>query len=217
MASLSVTTEDYLKCVSELTEYKGFASLTDISNILGTVRQTVYDEINILIDRSYIIRTERGKYILSEEGKVQANNFMRKHRVAEILLWKSLGIKWSMLDDEAMGIEHGMTENIITKVCERYGCTVCPHGNPIPDKYGVTAILNDVDGSVLNNNEHLKVSRVIFESPEVLRFMEDNSMLPGEVILIENVENRMVFVKGSKIQIPDEIFRAIRFFKIDKI
>ena len=211
--NLSVTTEDYLKSITELKDYKGFATLADISQILGTARQTVYDEIKILLEKNFVKRDRRGKYSLTEDGEKEANLFLRKHRVAEVILWKGLNMKWSMLDDQAMGIEHGITEEIISAACGKFNCDKCPHGNPIPDAYGRVSIPVDLKYDDLEPDQGYFVNRVIFETPEVLQFLEANSLLPDARILKLNQQGMFKLGNNKNLHIPDHILDAIRFRK----
>ncbi len=211
--NLSVTTEDYLKSITELKDYKGFATLADISQILGTARQTVYDEIKILLEKNFVKRDRRGKYSLTEDGEKEANLFLRKHRVAEVILWKGLNMKWSMLDDQAMGIEHGITEEIISAACSKFNCDKCPHGNPIPDAYGRVSIPVDLKYDDLEPDQGYSVNRVIFETPEVLQFLEANSLLPDARILKLNQQGMFKLGNNGNLHIPGHILNAIRFRK----
>ncbi len=206
---LSVTTEDYLKIIQELMEYNGYASFADISPILGTSRQSAYDEIGILLERNFVERVDRGKYILTPAGQREANKFLRKHRVAEILLWKGLGLKWSSLDDQAMGIEHGMTEEIIEKVSVKFGCESCPHGNPIPSADGEVEISPDFKFDELLPEREYIIKRVIFETPPILKFLEDNKLFPGTIIKCVNFET--IEAEGNFLRAKIDILRALRF------
>ncbi len=210
----SVNAEDYLKCIHEYMDLQGFAALKDIALILGTVRQTVLDEIKILMDRGLVIRREKGKYILTKKGMKESLKFLRKHRVAEILLWKGLGMKWSELDDQAMGIEHGMTEEIIEKVCLNFGCQKCPHGNAVPDKDGNVTETKDKRLSMVSSPIEMKVSRVVFESPEILKFMEENKLYPGSKLKIMDDKSVEVDPEIGLLIVPQNFFRAIRFLEI---
>ncbi len=209
--NLSVTTEDYLKSIYELNEYKGFATLADISQILGTARQTVYDEIKILLDKNFVKRKDRGKYSLTDGGEREANLFLRKHRVAEILLWKGLNMKWSKLDDQAMGIEHGMTEEIILAACKKFNCEKCPHGNPIPNSNGDVFLPADLKYKDLEVGKRYFLNRVIFETPDILKFLEENSLLPDIIVLKDNNQNELMMSDDRRIGIPDYVLDALRF------
>lgn len=207
--ALSVTTEDYLKIIHELTEYNGYASLAEISPILGTSRQSAYDEIGILVERSFVEKVDRGKYKLTLSGQREANKFLRKHRVAEILLWKGLGLKWSLLDDQAMGIEHGMTEEIIEKVCLKFGCQSCPHGNPIPSQDGEVKLDQELSFEQLSLNEEYHVKRVIFETPPTLAFLEENRLFPDAVL--KRIGEDEIEFEGQNVKIPKDILRSLTF------
>ncbi|MGP6207471.1 metal-dependent transcriptional regulator [Cuniculiplasma sp. SKW3] len=208
MHKQSITTEDYLKSIHELTEYRGYASLTDIGKILGTARQSVYDEINIMLDKKLVRRLERGKYVLTEKGQMDANKFLRKHRIAEILLFQALSMNWEHLDDQAMGIEHGMTEEIMDKVCEKYGCIKCPHGNPVPDRNGFSSPPQDMKMSGAIQGEKYTVSRVIFEEKSILSFLNENQLYPGTEISYTNDGHWEL--NGKKINFPENVADAIR-------
>lgn len=208
MHKQSITTEDYLKSIHELTEYRGYASLTDIGKILGTARQSVYDEINIMLDKKLVRRLDRGKYVLTEKGQIDANKFLRKHRIAEILLFQALSMDWEHLDDQAMGIEHGMTEEIMDKVCEKFGCVKCPHGNPVPDKNGITSPAQDMKMSGAIQGEKYTVSRVIFEEKSILSFLGENQLYPGTEIVY--TYDGCWELNGKRINFPENVADAIR-------
>lgn len=210
MSARSMTEEDYLKSIDELTLYSGCATLSQISKLLGTRRQSVYDEIGILVDRGLVVRSGKGKYLLSGSGRREANKFLRKHRVAEILLWKALKLPWETLDEEAMGIEHGMTEAIISRVCEIYGCERSPNGNPIPGADGEVAVIDDIGYDEAIKLPRVEISRVIFETRDIMNFLAKNGIMPGSQVNI--MEGRM-FHSGSAnvVEIPESIARAMRY------
>ena len=210
MQGRSVTEEDYLKSIEELTLYSGYATLSEISKLLGTKRQSVYDEIGILVNRGLVVRIGRGEYALSNSGRREANRFLRKHRVAEILLWKALKLPWDALDEESMGIEHGITETIIARVCEMYGCAFCPHGNPVPEANGEVRDMDDMGYDEAIAFPLVKITRIIFETREVLSFLWENSLVPGSQVNIE--DGRMYHGEpGKAVEIPDKIARAMRY------
>jgi len=208
----SITAEDYLKIIDELTNYRGHATLNDISKFFSVTRQSVYDEMNILIERGMVERTNKGEYVLSEKGKHEANIFLRKHRIAEILLSRALKMRWDLLDSEAMGIEHGITETIAGLVCETYGCEKCPHGNPVPDVSGNVTEPNDLSLQEIAKNSRVRVSRVIFESDEVLRYLQSNSITPGSDLVVGEDGGVYFYQDGGRSRIPEDIASAMKFF-----
>lgn len=211
----SITTEDYLKAIDEFTLYSGYASLSEIAHLLGTARQSAYDEIKILVQKGLVERRSRGEYILTREGSVEANIFLRKHRIAEILLWKSLSLPWETIDDEAMGIEHGITETIADAVCRKYGCDSCPHGNPVPDETGRVNEIHDIFFSSLKPDRKYRISRVIFENSEILHYLGTRSMLPGYEVATDH-QGRLCISPNNDENVPESVARAITYLTFDE-
>ena len=206
----SITEEDYLKIVQELMLYKGYATLADISKSLNVKRQSVRDEINHLMLLHMVEKIERGKYQLTVEGNREANKFLRKHRTAEVLLSKCIGIPWEMVDEEAMGIEHGMTEEIIQRTLERFGVNRCPHGNPIPDPDGEVHEINDKRITSVNAPVTVRISRIVYETDEILHFLAMNDLLPEKAIKVLSTGDSVnAEVDGKLVKIPAYIANAI--------
>ena len=211
----SITAEDYLKAIDEFTLYNGYASLSEIAHLLGTARQSAYDEIKILVQKGLVERRSRGEYVLTRKGSVEANIFLRKHRIAEILLWKSLSLPWETIDDEAMGIEHGITETIADAVCRKYGCDSCPHGNPVPDKTGNVNEIHDIFYNSLESDRKYRISRVIFENCEILHYLGTRSLLPGHEIATDH--QGMVYIPSNEDEkVPEAVSRAITYLTFDE-
>ncbi|MGC8609285.1 MAG: metal-dependent transcriptional regulator [Thermoplasmata archaeon] len=207
----TVTEEDYLKIIDELTGYKGFASFSDISHKLGVRRQSARDEINRLMIFQLIEKKGKGKYALTDNGKREANIFLRKHRTAEILLNKCIGIPWEDVDEQAMGIEHGMTEEIIKNTLNRFGSTKCPHGNPIPDENGFVVMPEDTDVSVLKGEYNVVLSRVIYETRDILQYLSSLGLYPGSQTKFINDGKYFFEIGGKRIQVSSDIIKAVRF------
>ncbi|MGP6294380.1 iron dependent repressor, metal binding and dimerization domain protein [Caldiplasma sukawensis] len=156
------------------------------------------------------MKIKDGKYSLTEEGKREALIFLRKHRLAEVLLYRGLGIPWEMVDEESMGIEHGITNLIARQIEEKYGELSCPHGNPIPSPDGKIEIKKDIKIENCNDGEYT-LSRIVFEEEEWLKFLKINNMLPGTKL---KIINRKIFINENELKISDEIKNALRFQKI---
>ena len=213
MEKRSITAEDYLKSIEEFTSYQGYASLSDLAHHLCSKRQSSYDEMKILVQQGFVERTAKGQYVLTEAGTREANIFLRKHRIAEILLWKSLSIPWEAVDDEAMGIEHGITDEIAKAVCEKFGCEKCPHGNPVPAPDGSVVEPKDVFFSQLepDRDQDVYISRVIFENPEILTFLGQNDLLPGSKLHYK-ADGQLFFDSAAGFaKIESHIARAIKY------
>ncbi|WP_010917196.1 metal-dependent transcriptional regulator [Thermoplasma volcanium] len=211
----SVTEEDYLKIIQELVLYQDYAQLSDIAKSLQVKRQSARDEINHLIDLGMVKKIDRGKYVLTDQGDIEANIFLRKHRTAEVLLSQCVGIEWDAVDREAMGIEHGMTEEIIHRVIERFNAKRCPHGNPIPSPEGYVEKIDDVRITDLNETGDVIISRIIYETDEILNYLYANQILPGAKVKIIRTGFPLQIEKdGRLLSLDPSIAKAIRVSSI---
>ena len=57
------------------------------------------------------------------------------------------------------------------------------------------------------------LNRVIFETPDILKFLEENSLLPDVIVLKDNNQNELMMSDDRRIGIPDYVLDALRFRK----
>lgn len=70
---------------------------------------------------------------LTETGRPEARQVVRRHRLAERLLVDVLDTKGALLDDKACKFEHLLDRGLDESICILLGHPkVCPHGRPIP-------------------------------------------------------------------------------------
>ena len=120
------TAEMYLRTVLELEEDGVVPRRARIAERLGhsvpTVSQTV-----ARMERDGLLTVTGERHIqLTPQGRSAATRVMRKHRLAECLLWQ-------VVHDEACRWEHVMSDTVERRVLDILGHpTVSPYGNPIP-------------------------------------------------------------------------------------
>src|ERR1700710_2844630 len=102
----------YLRTIFELEE-EGIVPLRAriaerLSQSGPTVSQTV-----ARMERDGLVRVESDRHLqLTEHGRHLAVSVMRKHRIAERLLWDVFGLEWDQLHIEACRWEHVMSEAV---------------------------------------------------------------------------------------------------------
>lgn len=70
---------------------------------------------------------------LTGEGRAIAKQTVRRHRLAEMLLFSMLGVDRDLASEIACKVEHGIREEMLEGVCTMLGHpSTCPHGRPIP-------------------------------------------------------------------------------------
>lgn len=88
--------------------------------------------INILI-RNKLVKKEGAKYLLTPDGKVATNEIVRKHRLWEMYLSRYFNLKEDHLHDDAEGIEHIITPEILKELEEILDRPKTdPHNKEIP-------------------------------------------------------------------------------------
>jgi len=131
------TTEMYLRTIYELEE-EGVTPLRAriaerLSQSGPTVSQTV-----ARMERDGLLHVESDRHLaLTEAGRHHAVAVMRKHRLAERLLYDVIGLDWDQLHIEACRWEHVMSDAVERRILalldkQHDKPLVCPHGNPIP-------------------------------------------------------------------------------------
>jgi len=142
---------------------------------------------------------------LTDDGKLLANQVVRRHRLAERFLTDILGLSWAEAHHEAGRWEHVISPSVeaaFLRVLD--DPTTCPHGNPIPGtNYQVpegASVLSDLDAG-----KNFVVERIPEElefEPGLLEFLEESNLIPGEngtVTAVSPDGTTTVEVKGTKI------------------
>ncbi len=91
------------------------------------------EAIKELADRGHIEITDH-QVSLSDKGKDEAKNCVRRHRLAERLLIDILDVRSSLIHKTGCKFEHLLRQGIDENVCILLGHPkICPHGKPIPE------------------------------------------------------------------------------------
>lgn len=133
MTDLVDTTEMYLRTILELEEERLVPLRARIAERIGhsgpTVSQTV-----ARMERDGLLVVSGDRHLeLTPVGRERAVRVMRKHRLAERLLFDVIGLEWSLVHDEACRWEHVMSDDVERRLISLlHEPTESPYGNPIP-------------------------------------------------------------------------------------
>ena len=79
------------------------------------------------------VRREGDEVVLTDEGHRIAEQTVRRHRLAEMLMFTLLGADRELASELGCRVEHGLREELLEGVCTLLGHpATCPHGRPIP-------------------------------------------------------------------------------------
>src|ERR1043165_475371 len=123
---------------------------------------------------------------LSAAGERLAGLVLRRHRLVELFLVQVMGMSWAEVHEEAEHLEHVVSERLIERMDEMLGHpTHDPHGDPIPNPDGEIAS-RELD-TLLSCpvGTPLRVTRIADQDPAFLRFVENNTLKPGQPVQVE--------------------------------
>jgi DtxR family Mn-dependent transcriptional regulator len=182
---VSSTTENYLKKIYAYTEETGdeLVGLGEIAQALSVTPGTVTTMMKNLDRAGFVEYRPRSGVRLTDSGRRIALDVIRRHRLIELFLVKTLGLDWSEVHDEAEVLEHSISDRLINRIDEMLGHpTTDPHGDPIP---GSDLSLGKVTGVPLSECAppgQLTISRVSHQPNEFLTFLTDVGLVPGATI-----------------------------------
>jgi DtxR family Mn-dependent transcriptional regulator len=178
-------TEEYLEAIYRLQQQSGVARTSEIVKMLRVVPGTVTNTMKRLQRDGLITRKPYRGVKLKEKGLRIALDVIRRHRLSERLLTDILKVEWAEAHEAACGIEHGLTEDIISNLDRVLGHpTTCPHGNPIPTKSGDIIEGESKELTHLNPQERGVIEKIGQEETDILRYLNTLNLKPGTFVKV---------------------------------
>ncbi len=183
----NISKENYLKTIYTLSKGNGGnVSTSEIAQELKVTKSAITDMVNRLSKQGYInYQKYKGVKILSK-GKKEAKNILRKHRLWEVFLIKTLNYKWEDVHEEAERLEHCTTNSLINKIDEYLKFPKFdPHGAPIPNDEGnYRTTENSFPLSECSIGKIYTVARVIDKNIDLIRYLSQINLLIDKKIKI---------------------------------
>jgi len=133
---LSISTQDYLKTIYDLTRAGKPAATTALASRLGIAPASVTGMLqHLAADRPALIDYRKHHGVtLTAAGERAALEVIRHHRLLETYLVEILGYTPDEVHEEACRLEHVISEQFEARIADLLGHpTRDPHGEPIPD------------------------------------------------------------------------------------
>lgn len=129
----SAVTEEYLEAIYNMTMEGDAVIGARLADKFGVSRPTVTETVKRLVAERLVIQCADKSLTLTAAGRRLTEDVLRRHRLAERMLFDLLGMDWIEAHEQAHTLEHGMTGELAARISERLGHpATCPHGNPIP-------------------------------------------------------------------------------------
>src|SRR5437879_8154927 len=107
---------------------------------------------------------------LTDAGRTLALRVLRRHRLIELFLVRTLHLSWDEVHEEAENMEHAVSDLLIDRIDEFLGHPATdPHGDPIPKADGTVARSTVRCLSDLQRGTRFRVVPVIDQAPDFPR------------------------------------------------
>ncbi len=200
---MSESTEMYLLTIYRLNLQYHKASNSLMAKWMNVSTASITGMVKKLQKQGLVERKDRNLY-LTDSGRAIAMNVIRKHRLAECLISKDLGLPWDIAHAQSCRLEHILDDRVVDAIEKHLGHpTHCPHGHPIPDKEGNLTLKEVPRVAEFEEGDTVIVERVSEESAEILQLLEELNCYPGTQIKIKKVNPRD---RTMLIQIGDELY-----------
>lgn len=145
-----------------------------------------------------------GHYLqLTEKGWDEAQNCIRRHRLAERLLNDVLDVKKENIHEQGCVFEHALQKNIANNICILLGHpTVCPHGKPIPkgsccsnDKIKLRKLV--LPFTECEVNEKVKIVYIKSHNGQIMNKLMAMGILPGLTVMLLRKTPSYLFQMGE--------------------
>ena len=188
---ISFTEENYLKAIYHLSQGGTRTVMTnELAEAMQTKAASVTDMIKKLSAKSLIQYQRYYGVQITPEGKHQALQIVRKHRLWETFLVEKLGFSWDEVHAVAEQLEHIQSPQLINKLDAFLGHPKAdPHGDPIPDQHGKVKSQSLISLDQAAIGKRVTIASVRDSDTELLKFLDKIGARPGKVIQVVRRES----------------------------
>lgn len=176
----------------------------------------VYEESITVLEKKGLVRVEKDRVQLTEEGFEEARRTIRRHRLSERMFQDIFEVTDEM-EEVACRFEHMLIRpELEEKICELLGHPrSCPHGRSIPTGECCLRAQTRVDQMVvpmsnLRQGETGAIAYVQTGDSERLKKLMALGILPGESVTLQRRYPSFVFTVGrSRYAVDQDMAQAI--------
>ena len=175
MASLTV--ENYVKAIALISARRdpgSAVSTGELAQALSVSPGTVTGMLKTLSEASLATYAPYEGARLTEAGRRLALKVIRRHRLLELFLARTLEMSWDEVHEEAEHMEHAASERLVDRIDAYLGYpAVDPHGDPIPRADGSLAEIDGTPLARVQPGQRFRVVRVMDQDPAFLRYLSE--------------------------------------------
>jgi DtxR family Mn-dependent transcriptional regulator len=202
--ALTISIQDYLKNIYELTENGESASTNALASKLKIKPASVTGMMQKLASaKPALVEYHKHQGVtLTKQGRKAALEVIRHHRLLEAWLVQTLGYSWDEVHEEAERLEHVISEELERRIAVAMGNpNRDPHGELIPTADLKMPLDKSAPLSSMRPNQTGTVLCVKAADTALLRHLESLGVIPGVRIRVEEYspfDNNLTIKVGSK-------------------
>jgi DtxR family Mn-dependent transcriptional regulator len=178
----TVAEQEYLESLFWLFEAGLPMTGANLARAMQLSAPTVSEMLGRLERDGFISRDSNRTISFTDDGRVDAERLVSRHRMIERFLTDTVGVPWDDVHEEAEKLEHAMTPRFEAYIRAAVGeATTCPHGHPID-------VGHRTDGAPLADCEvgaTVTILRFENEAEDLLHYLMEAGVAPersGHVI-----------------------------------
>jgi DtxR family Mn-dependent transcriptional regulator len=180
--------EMYLKTICELTTIEPLVPISALADRLGISVVSATEMVHRMGDQGLLEHKRYKGVRLTKEGKREALDIIRRHRLWERFLVDQLKLPWEDSHDLACQLEHAAGPEVVEAMAAFLGQPMhCPHGNPIPTAEGTMDVLPGVALETLEPGECGVVLLIRPESNAALSYLASHGIKPGVHLSVKSI------------------------------
>lgn len=177
MASLTI--ENYVKSIFQIASRQDNRPVAtgQVAEMLSVSPGTVTSMLKTLSDAGLALYTPYEGVRLTDAGRLLALRVLRRHRLIELFLVKTLALTWDEVHDEAENMEHAVSDLLIDRIDAFLGFPPTdPHGDPIPRADGTVTAPAGVTLAECGERTEFRLVRVVDQNADFLRFLRQQGL-----------------------------------------
>ncbi len=157
----------------------------DLALAVGVTGASATGMVKTLVGQGWVEYVPHKGVRLTPSGHATAAQVLRRHRLIELFLVKTLKIDWAQVHEEAETIEHAISDKLLANIDEFLGHPQAdPHGDPIPNAKGQFPDSDLKPVTLCAPGQNATVKRILDQSPDFLKFIDHLGFKPGGQIAV---------------------------------
>ncbi len=177
--------QDYIKGIYQLGERKAVRA-ADLARSLGVSRASV-SKFKRMLEQEKLLEhsvARNDALRLTKKGKALAVRMVRRHRLVETFLYRTLQMPLDRVHSEAERIEHAISDDVSARLATFLAYPVAdPHGHRIPAGIRKTPVADDVLARA-KIGERVTVTSIDDRDARVVRELSAHGVLPGQCVTV---------------------------------